>query len=53
MDATRVGEISFSEWAIPYWPFKWAIAVGGLLLLLQGIAKMARDVQLLISPRAG
>jgi len=53
MDATRVGEISFSEWAIPYWPFKWAIAVGGLLLLLQGIAKMARDVQLLISPRVG
>jgi len=45
MDATRVGEISFSEWQIAYWPFKWAIAVGGLLLVLQGVAKLARDVE--------
>jgi len=45
MDATRVGEISFSEWQIAYWPFKWAIAVGGALLILQGIAKLARDIE--------
>jgi len=45
MDATEVGEISFSEWRIAYWPFKWAIALGGLLLVLQGIAKLARDVE--------
>jgi len=44
MDATRVGEVSFSEWTIAYWPFKWAIAVGAVLLILQGIAKLARDV---------
>ena len=45
MDATRVGEISFSEWQIAYWPFKWAIVVGGALLILQGIAKLARDIE--------
>jgi TRAP-type mannitol/chloroaromatic compound transport system permease small subunit len=45
MDATRVGEISFSEWEIAYWPFKWAIFVGGVLLLLQGVAKLARDIR--------
>ena len=45
MDATRVNEISFSEWQIAYWPFKWAIVVGGALLILQGIAKLARDVE--------
>ena len=47
MDATRVGEISFSEWEIAYWPFKWAIFVGGVLLILQGVAKLARDIQAL------
>ncbi|MFB9149094.1 TRAP transporter small permease subunit [Roseovarius ramblicola] len=47
MDATRVGEVSFSEWKIAYWPFKWAIAIGAVLLILQGIAKLARDVAIL------
>jgi len=47
MDATRVGEVSFSEWKIAYWPFKWAIALGAVLLILQGIAKLARDVAIL------
>ena len=44
MDATVVNEVSFSEWTIAYWPFKWAIVVGAVLLILQGIAKLARDV---------
>ncbi|WP_397544326.1 TRAP transporter small permease subunit [Roseovarius salis] len=44
MDATRVDEVSFSEWTIAYWPFKWAIVVGAVLLILQGIAKLARDI---------
>ncbi len=44
MDATVVGEVSFSEWTIAYWPFKWAIAVGAVLLILQGISKLASDV---------
>ncbi|WP_135506229.1 TRAP transporter small permease subunit [Roseovarius aestuariivivens] len=44
MDATVVDEVSFSEWQIAYWPFKWAIVVGAVLLILQGIAKLARDL---------
>ncbi|WP_026756420.1 TRAP transporter small permease subunit [Sediminimonas qiaohouensis] len=44
MDATVVDEVSFSEWTIAYWPFKWAIAVGAVLLILQGISKLASDV---------
>ncbi|MYM56215.1 TRAP transporter small permease subunit [Thalassovita mangrovi] len=44
MDATAVNEVSFSEWQIAYWPFKWAIVVGAVLLILQGIAKLASDL---------
>ena len=44
MDATRVDEVSFSEWTIAYWPFKWAIVIGAVLLILQGIAKLAQDL---------
>lgn len=44
MDATQINELSFSEWQIAYWPFKWAIALGGLLLLLQGVSKLAGDI---------
>ena len=46
MDATVVNEVSFSEWQIAYWPFKWAIVVGAVLLVLQGIAKLAQDVMI-------
>ncbi len=51
--AIRFGEISFSDWAIPYWPFKWAIAIGGLLLVAQGIAKIARDIAALRAAHSG
>ncbi len=44
MDATVVNEVSFSEWQIAYWPFKWAIVVGAVLLVLQGVAKLAADL---------
>lgn len=46
-DATVVDEVSFTEWAIAYWPMKWAMVVGGLLLLLQGISKLAQDLRAL------
>ncbi|MEM9146351.1 MAG: TRAP transporter small permease subunit [Pseudomonadota bacterium] len=49
MDATVVNEISFSEWQIAYWPFKWAMVVGGLLLVLQGVAKLSRDIQTIMN----
>lgn len=43
-DAISVGEHSFTEWGIEYWPVKLMIPVGGLLILLQGISKLIKDV---------
>jgi TRAP-type mannitol/chloroaromatic compound transport system permease small subunit len=46
--AVKLGEVSFSEWAIQYWPIKIAIPVGALLLLFQGLSKLIKDVRLLV-----
>ncbi|PWE31181.1 small integral membrane transport protein [Maritimibacter sp. 55A14] len=43
--AIRWGEISFNEWEVPLWPMKWVMVLGGLLLVLQGISKLAKDVR--------
>jgi TRAP-type mannitol/chloroaromatic compound transport system permease small subunit len=51
MDATRVSEVSFTEWRPSYWPMKWAMVVGAVLLLLQGISKFAQDIRTLVSAR--
>lgn len=44
----RWGEISFNEWEVPLWPMKWVMVLGALLLLLQGISKIAQDVQTVV-----
>ncbi|HSR55968.1 MAG TPA: TRAP transporter small permease subunit, partial [Alphaproteobacteria bacterium] len=44
IDAIEVGETTLNEWGIQYWPVKLAIPVGAFLLLLQGIAKLIRDI---------
>lgn len=41
----RWGEISFNEWAVPLWPMKWVMVVGGLLLVLQGVSKLSKDIR--------
>ncbi|PZX15843.1 TRAP-type mannitol/chloroaromatic compound transport system permease small subunit [Palleronia aestuarii] len=41
----RWGEISLSEWEVPLWPMKWVMVVGGLLLVLQGISKVSKDIR--------
>ena len=46
-DSIDVLEVSFTEWAIQYWPVKISIALGALLLLMQGISKLTKDVILL------
>jgi len=46
-DSIDVLEVSFTEWAIQYWPVKVAITLGAVLLLLQGISKLTKDVILL------
>ena len=46
-DSFAVFEVSFTEWAIQYWPVKAAIFVGALLIILQGISKLATDISAL------
>ncbi|KFE36321.1 TRAP transporter small permease subunit [Thioclava atlantica] len=41
----RWGEISFNEWEVPLWPMKWVMVMGGLLLVLQGISKLGKDIR--------
>lgn len=41
----RWGEISFNEWEVPLWPMKWVMVIGGLLLVLQGVSKIAQDLR--------
>jgi TRAP-type mannitol/chloroaromatic compound transport system permease small subunit len=47
MDAINVGEHSFTEWGVQYWPVKLMIPIGALLLALQGVAKLVKDVMIL------
>ena len=51
-DSFAVREVSFTEWGIQYYPIKLSIAVGALLLLLQGIAQLLNDVNTLRETRA-
>ena len=51
-DSMGVSEVSFTEWAIQYWPVKVSIVVGAVLLLLQGVAKMMVDVATIVAPDA-
>ncbi|MCH6591380.1 MAG: TRAP transporter small permease subunit [Proteobacteria bacterium] len=44
LDAISVWEVSFTEWSIQYWPVKCSITIGALLIILQGVAKLIRDV---------
>jgi len=44
LDAIEVRETTLNEWGIQYWPVKLAIPVGAFLLLLQGVAKLVRDI---------
>lgn len=47
-DAIAVGERSFTEWGIQYWPVKLAIPIGAALLVLQGISRLARDFAIVL-----
>jgi len=48
MDSVSVMEVSFTEWAIQYWPVKLVIFLGAVLILLQGIAKLLRDLRIAV-----
>ena len=46
-DSFSIREVSFSEWAIPHFPIKFALPLGGVLIILQGIAKLLHDIEVL------
>jgi TRAP-type mannitol/chloroaromatic compound transport system permease small subunit len=43
-DSIGNNEHSFTEWAVQYWPVKLMMPIGASLLLLQGIAKLIKDI---------
>jgi TRAP-type mannitol/chloroaromatic compound transport system permease small subunit len=47
LDAVQVGEHSFTEWGIEYWPVKLTIPIGAGLIVLQGLVKLIKDILLL------
>ena len=49
-DAYQIREVSFTEWGIEYWPVKFALPLGAFLLLLQGIAQLAKDIAAVRDP---
>ena len=52
MDSLGVWEVSFTEWAIQYWPVKAAMVVGAVLILLQGLSKLLKDIAILSGSEA-
>jgi TRAP-type mannitol/chloroaromatic compound transport system permease small subunit len=44
LDAISLGEHSFTEWGVQYWPVKLAIPIGAFLIILQGISKLIKDI---------
>jgi TRAP-type mannitol/chloroaromatic compound transport system permease small subunit len=47
-----LGESSFTEWGVQYWPVKLMMPIGAVLLLLQGISKLIKDIIILKNGRA-
>ncbi len=45
------GEVSFTDWAPPYYPVKFMMPLGGFLLLLQGIVWLIRDIHMVATGR--
>jgi TRAP-type mannitol/chloroaromatic compound transport system permease small subunit len=43
-DSFQIGETTSTPWNPPIWPVKSAIPIAGVLLLLQGIANLIRDL---------
>ncbi len=44
MDSVDVMEVSFTEWGVQYWPIKISIVLGAVLIILQGLSKLIKDV---------
>ena len=51
-DAISVGERSFTEWGIQYWPVKLMMPIGAALMTLQGISKLVKDIMIVTRKEA-
>ena len=51
MPADGPWERSFTEWQLQYWPAKLVIFLGSILILVQGVAKLSRDIQYIAAGR--
>lgn len=49
-DAFETMEVSNSEWHIQYWPIKFALPLGAVLLMIQGIAQLVKDIAVALQP---
>lgn len=47
-ESLLINETLGSTWDPIVWPFRWMIPLGGLLILLQGLAKAVRDMYMVI-----
>jgi TRAP-type mannitol/chloroaromatic compound transport system permease small subunit len=45
------GELSLTDWAPPYYPVKFMMPLGALMLLLQGIVWWIRDIHVAVTGR--
>ena len=45
-DAVNNHETSFTEWGIQYWPVKLSLPIGALLIVLQGLSKLIKDIMI-------
>lgn len=52
LDSWEIREVSFTDWAPPYYPVKLTIPVAFFMLGLQGMVKLIRDLHLAITGRA-
>lgn len=46
-DSFAMRQVSFTEWEIPYWPIKFALPLGGALIVLQGMAHVLQNIAVL------
>lgn len=49
-DAFASMEVSNSEWHIQYWPIKFALPLGAVLLMIQGVAQLVKDIAVALQP---
>ena len=46
INSIKFGEMSETAWRVPFWPIRIMLPIGGILLLLQVISKLFKDIYL-------